>query len=47
MLRAALNVSWIENMTNREIYNNIPRITSSIREKECNLPENAGEANMR
>ena len=33
MLRAAMNVSWIENMTNRELYNNIPRITSSIREQ--------------
>ena len=32
MLRAALNVSWREHMTNRELYNNIPRITSSTRE---------------
>ena len=33
MLQAALNVSWREHMTNRELYNNIPRITSSIREQ--------------
>ena len=33
MLRDSLNVSWREHMKNREIYNNIPRITSSIREQ--------------
>ena len=33
MLRAAMNVSWREIMTNIELYSNIPRITSSIREQ--------------
>ena len=33
MLRAALNVSWREHMSNRELYNNIPRIKSPIREQ--------------
>ena len=33
MLRAALNVSWREHMTYRELYNNIPRIRSSIRKQ--------------
>ena len=33
MLRAIMNVSWKEHMTNRELYNNIPIITSSIREQ--------------
>ena len=39
MLRAALNVSWREHMTNRELYNNIPRITSSIRKQRMRFSE--------
>ena len=33
MLRASLNVSWREYMITEDIYNNIPRITRSIREQ--------------
>ena len=39
MLRAVLNVYWREHMTNRELYNNIQRITSSIREQRMRLAD--------
>ena len=31
MLRAALNISWKNHPTNKEIYGNIPRLTDTIR----------------
>ena len=33
MLRAALNVSWKEHLTNKELYGKTPKVTSSIREQ--------------
>ena len=33
MLRAALNVSWKEHLTNKELYGKTPKVTSSIHEQ--------------
>ena len=33
MLRAALNKSWTDHLTNVELYGNIPRVTTTIREQ--------------
>ena len=33
MLRAALNVSWADRLTNKELYGTIPEITSTIRQQ--------------
>ena len=33
MLRAALNKSWREHLTNKELYRNIPKISVAIREQ--------------
>ena len=33
MLRAALNKSWREHLTNKELYGNIPKISVAIREQ--------------
>ena len=33
MLRAALNKSWRDHVTNKELYGTIPRITDTIREQ--------------
>ena len=33
MLRAALNKSWEDHLTNKELYGEIPRITSTIRQQ--------------
>ena len=33
MLRAALNVSWKDHLTNKELYGKTPKVTSSIREQ--------------
>ena len=32
MLQAALNKSWRDHVTNKEVYGNIPRITDTIGE---------------
>ena len=45
MLRAALNVSYREHLTNRELYNNIPRITSSIREQRMRFAGHCWRSN--
>ena len=33
MIRATLNVSWKEHLTNKELYGKTPKVTSSIREQ--------------
>ena len=33
MLRAALNKSWIDHLSNAELYGNIPRVTATIRQQ--------------
>ena len=34
MLRAALNKSWIDHLSNAELYGNIPRVTATIRQQK-------------
>ena len=33
MLRAALNISWRDHMSNKDLYGKIPKITDTIREQ--------------
>ena len=33
MLRVALNKSWIDHLSNAELYGNIPRVTATIRQQ--------------
>ena len=40
MLRAALNVSWKEHLTNKELYGKTPKVTSSIREQRLRFTGN-------
>ena len=37
MLRTALNKSWKDHVTNKELYEQIPRITDTIREQRLRL----------
>jgi len=37
MLRAALNVSWEDHMRNAELYDNLPRLTDTIRQRRMRL----------
>ena len=37
LLRMALNVSWRQRMTNRELYGNLPQVSSKIAERRLRL----------
>ena len=37
LLRTVFNVSWSEHLTNRELYNNLPKVTDKIRERRLKL----------
>ena len=39
MLRAALNKSWIDHLSNAELYGNIPRVTPTIRQQRPRFAE--------
>ena len=43
MLRAALNKSWIDHVTNKELYGIIPRITDKYSNNYLDSPVTAGE----
>ena len=44
MLRAALNISWKEHLTNKELDGKTPKVTSSIREQRLRFTGIVGGA---
>ena len=44
MLRAALNKSWIDHVTNKEFYGKIPRITVTYANNDWGSPVTDGES---
>ena len=37
MLRVVMNITWMDKMTNEDLYGNLPRISNKIRERRLKL----------
>ena len=47
LLRTALNVSWRQHLTNRQLYGNLPPVSSDIQVEDFNLQGTAIEAKVK